>query len=193
MKIPFYKLATFLLIISFSTLANGAAYIFADIPWESSKAEVTKKLIAKGYVRNTKNSEMNKAGDLLFDGKLAGENAQLFAIFSKNNLVKIVINLKTSDEDAINSYKKMQETLTGKYGPATNDYNYFKEPYFDGDGYEIQAIRHGKGVFFSIWVGEDGSSLGLEITKVLTVKIGYESANWEKEVNKRQQETTSDL
>lgn len=172
-------------------LSSADAFTFADIPWGASKTEVTKKLAAKGY----SNIKIDKDGDLTFEGFLVGNEAVGIAVLANNSLVKVIINLVTPDRKAIGTYEDMKETLTKKYGQPQRTFKRFMNPYYEGDGYEEQAIRLGKGSFSSFW-GEDGKGVEgmmLKITEKLTVVIVYESAAWSQESDKRSAKAASDF
>jgi hypothetical protein len=186
LSVNFSKL--FFLFMCLSLQASAASFNFADISWGSRKSDVVKTLTAKGYSR-TPNATINKNGDLLFEGKLVGENAQILAYFSGDSLAKIKVNLVTKDKDAIAVFRKMKNLLSKKYGVPSNDFEFFQNPYYDGDGYETQAIKLGKATFSSFW----GTSLYLEITEVLTIHIHYESPEWSQEIDDRNRKAASDF
>jgi hypothetical protein len=84
----------------------------------------------------------------------------------------------------------MKAVLVKKYGEPTQDFAFFQRPYFEGDGYEEQAIRLGKGHFSCYWTPPKdskvrGDTLALNLTERLTVKITYESSNWGEEAERR--------
>jgi hypothetical protein len=58
-----------------------------------------------------------------------------------------------------------------------------REP--ESDGFEDQAIRLGKAQFFSLWIREDQTTLGLSISEQLNDVLGYEAADWGVEVKRR--------
>jgi len=177
------------LLLCISMLSSADAFTFADMPWGASKAEVTKKLAAKGYA----NIKTDKDGDLSFEGSLVGNKAIGIALFANNSLVKVVIDLVTQDRKAIGTYEDMKEMLTKKYGQPRSSLKHFMNPYYEGDGYEEQAIRLGKGSFSSLWGKAGVGGMVLEITENLTVEITYESAAWPQESDKRRAKAASDF
>jgi hypothetical protein len=167
---------TFILFIS--AVAQAKQPTFANISWGIDQAELRKHLTSNGFTP----SNVDKDGDLKFKGELLGYDAVGFAFLGSGKLVKIQLLIATPDNKAISSYKDLKETLIKKYGLPTSTYQYFKRPYYDGDGYEEQAIRLGKGIFASFW----DSSLSVSITEKLAVNLSYESASWSAEVDRRQ-------
>lgn len=120
------KFILFITMVGWSAFVRADAFVFADIAWGSNKSEVTKALKARGYAENTKLANTLKNGDLLFNGNLAGETAQIYAIFTGDSLMKIVVNLPTADEDAITTYRKMKDALSRKYESPNDTYEYFR-------------------------------------------------------------------
>lgn len=192
MQANFITIPLCFFILCFSTLVSAAPFVFADVPWGAGKSDVVKALTAKGYIR-TSNTAIDKNGDLLFEGKLVGEKAQIVALFSGDILAKIKVNLMTADKDAIAVFKRMKNVLSEKYGAPSKDFEFFQNPYYDGDGYETQAIRLGKGHFTSVWEDGGKESLLLEITEALTVHVNYESAEWSQEAGNRNRKAASDF
>ena len=169
-----FILLFFLLFISSASMAESP--IFADIQWGTSKEEVRKQLTVKGFSPGA----LDKDGDFKFKGSLLGYNMQGLALFSDNKVVKIIVRIITPDNKAIDTYRSMKGILTDKYGKPEEDFNFFKKPYYEGDGYEEQAIRLGKATFASFWPG-----IMLEINEMLTVQVIYESDAWKAELKKR--------
>jgi len=174
-------LLTFL--ICLSSLVKAEQPTFADIRWGASHDEVRKQLISKGFSPGA----LDKDGDFKFEGSLVGHKAQGLALFGDRKVAKVIVRIITPDHKAIETYRSMKEVLTKKYGKPSSDYEFFKKPYYDGDGFEAQAIKLGKATFSSFW----GSALNLEIHESLTVQLNYESDVWEKEYEKRKARSNS--
>lgn len=165
------------------------AYRFANIPWGSDGETVKKMMIAQGLMFVKVDSD----GDYAFQGTLAQYPAYAWGMMARGKLVKIAVRLATPDNKAREEYKQMKELLIAKYGSPAGSYEYFDSPYETGDGYEDQAIRLGKGHFFTMWstvTGTDTSSLGLEINERLVVVISYESPQWNAEADRRKAAAT---
>lgn len=77
-----------------------------------------------------------------------------------------------------NTYDAFKESLTEKYGKPTNTFEFFSNPYYEGDGYELSALRQEKAHFLSSFDAE-GGIVGLEMKYAAgkyIVSIGYEDA-----------------
>lgn len=156
---------------------------FADIPWGSSQQEVTKKFKSLGF----KAGPPDKDNDIRYDGgTLIGTKAIAFAFFSDAKLAKITIALLPQNHKSISTYEEMKEILIKKYGPPDVNFEEFQSPYYKGDGYEEQAIRLGKGTFFSSWK----SRVAVTINENLAVAIMYESPSWPQESDRRKSDHT---
>jgi hypothetical protein len=165
---------------------SAGQFVFADIPWRSNVATVTRLLTARGFEPNAP----DKDGDIMFRGQLMGHKIIGLALFTSNGLQKITVTLVTPDNRARPVYRDLRKTLIDKYGPSSKSYEFFQRPYYDGDGYEDQAIRLGKGHFASVWQ-KQGQVLGLSITERLTVRIAYEGPQWGEAVDQRRSKERS--
>lgn len=75
-------------------------------------------------------------------------------------------------------WKQFKQLLSQKYGTPNNDFYYFKRPYYDGDGFELQAIRLGKGTAATYWNRPTGDGENIiivcEVTPIMSLKVGYQ-------------------
>jgi hypothetical protein len=167
----------------------GPFYRFADVPWAARAETVREAMVKQGFqfAKNTEN------GDLLFDGRLFNQTTQVAAVMSKNgDLVKWVVMLLTPDNHAIDTYRDLREGLIKTYGPPHDDFEFYQTPYRKSDGYEVTAIKVGKGHLASYWSKDsDGSMLSIEVTEALNVYVGYESAAFHDENARRKAQQTS--
>lgn len=171
------------LLLSASLSAYAEAPTFADIRWGASKDDVRKQLVSKGFTPGV----VDKDGDFKFEGALIGYKTQGLAFFANDKIVKVLVRIITPDKEVISTYRSMKDVLSKKYGSPDNEYEFFKKPYYAGDGYEEQALRLGKATFASVW----GKSLMLQIHETLTVQVVYESDAWSEEGDKRKARSTS--
>lgn len=163
------------LVIWLPTLSAAERPTFADCAWGSNRQSVNAQLRASGF-----SSKQDEDGDVRFEGNLLGHKTVGIAFFSHEGLAKVIVRLATPDKDALGVYRRMQETLKRKYGQPQNTFRIFRSPYHDGDGYEEQAIRLGKGTLATFWDG-----LYMEVTDKLTVDISYEGPGWVAEMDRR--------
>ena len=50
----------------------------------------------------------------------------------------------------------MVELFTKKYGEPKDHFEFFSSPYYEGDGYELQALRKEKCNYISFWTLDKG-------------------------------------
>ena len=141
-----------------------------------TEKEVISKLTSKGFKLINAVSKTQKK----YKGKLSNEDDVEITIVStpKTKLVwKLVITKYayswSSAKSTFNNYKAK---LVNKYGDSTLDYHYFSTPYFEGDGYEMQALLNDKCTWSSSW---DSPVIRIEINSykydVATIRIHYEN------------------
>jgi hypothetical protein len=150
---------------------SAQGIVFGGMNWGTPVDSVRRVLASKGFVLAKKDDE-----DLRYTGTSLGHQAILWAYIDRGHLVKVTVALLTPDRSAREVYQEMKSSLSEKYGVPVAVLDEFKSPYFDGDGYEDQAIRLGKAQFETIWskpmLGGD-SLLAIEITPALSVRISY--------------------
>jgi len=123
---------------------------FLGIKFGSTAAQVTEALKAKGGVINPRKTNDK---ELTFDNiTLAGRKA--VAVFIKlvnNQAYEAQFVFKPEVENkTIEYYNALVADITGTYGTGKSLKN-FKQPYTDGDGYEITALKAGSADYSTVW------------------------------------------
>ena len=75
-------------------------------------------------------------------------------------------------------YDEIKGRIGNKYHKADKEFEYYEDPYFKGDGYEIQAISNGLGNIASYWFfkeKENKNILSLSITTNIEIEILFEN------------------
>jgi hypothetical protein len=160
-------------------------YQFANIPWGSPDSVVTAKLSDAGFAF----TEKDKDGDLWYEGILKGEKTDVIAFMTPaRQVVYIVLNLETPDEDAIPMFRKIRDgVLTTRYGAPAMNTDTIQSSGDPADSVQEQAIRDGDGTLVAIWGDPDADDyLGIMITDKLTVRIEYCSPLWTSENARRE-------
>lgn len=180
MKKLIFILSFFVCISAYSQSFNGVA-ISGDV--ENTIAEL--KLKGFKFVKKS-----NVAYEM--EGKLALENVELYVYATPitNQTAKIVIYFpeRNSFHKLKEDYERYLDILTTKYGNPTKKYFLFVSPYYEGDGYELQAIKNDKGIVASMWLSINNLSLSVSISEYSQLKLTYENdKNMEKlqDENKR--------
>lgn len=174
---------TWLLLASTHAFSQGSSgFVFASIPWLSDERAVMEKMQAAGFEFQKRDED----GDLVFRGVVLGTKSVAYAFLGSKRLVKVQVVMATPDSEARRTYDEMRQVLIEKYGKPEKTYAFFMTPYYEGDGFENQAIRVGKGRFASFWnKAADGSSLAIYISERLAVSVEYESPQYGVELKRR--------
>ena len=124
---------------------------FQGVNWGDSVAVARKKMSARKEFKFAP-SMSNSTLSFYTGGKLGGEDISLIGFgFSNEGFFKATTFFEPSQGGALQQYKNVQALLKRKYGEPVENERKFMSPYYEGDGYEEQAIRAGKGLIFSIW------------------------------------------
>lgn len=73
------------------------------------------------------------------------------------------------------TYDKFVNLFVDKYGDYSGYLEKFKDPYYEGDGYEMTALSQEKVDWFTYWNNQPNLYLSVEISKFKQVKIVYEN------------------
>ena len=145
---------------------------FKGIPLNGTLSSFIQKMKVKGY--KTIYTEDNA---VIMEGEFIGKSASIAILASpKSKIVwKVGINFKkeTSWSSLKSEYYKIKESYIKKYGKPLQSFERFFKPYYEGDGYELQALKLDKCTYESyfetpegmIFVGMDSSGC---------ISIGYE-------------------
>ncbi len=155
---------------------------FWGIKWGTSAAQMKKEMLQKqGVTLDAKNS---KDGSMFFDNGKWGAFRVVFSIFQYGergvHTAKALLS-PTVEAKVIDLYDDVVSSLTEKYGDPKNEIKDFKPPYRDGDGYETQAIKYGKGTYSTYWgipsAKGDEDAIVVEITEGLEVRVTYQNTD----------------
>jgi hypothetical protein len=166
-KIILGFLLSILTILSYSQSFDG-------VKIEGNRYKVVHRFINKGY---TLKKHMDNVS--ILTGRVMGYPVELY-IFSTpitKTTWKIDVYLpkQTNWFDIKNSYNELFTTFVDKYGEPSSSYNFFEDPYYEGDGYEISAVMLDKCHFSAYWNQLPASNLAVSIVKFMQVCITYEN------------------
>jgi hypothetical protein len=148
---------------------------FLGIKFGSSAAQVTEALKAKGAVVNANPTDQSVG---FSNGSLGGrKTSALFVHFVNDQVYEAEFVFKPELEDkTIEYYNNLVTNVNDAYGPG-KPHKEFKQPYSDGDGYEITAIKTGNATYYTGWVDGNNNTVEISITtnaeKSLRVRIFY--------------------
>lgn len=157
---------------------------FMGIPVDGPASAFVTKLKAKGFT-------LDKSDDkaYLMSGSFTGKDVELFVFFSPKTKVacKVVVYYpkRTSWYSIKGEYNNLKESYEKKYH-LRNSFSFFSDPYYEGDGYEMQAVRNEKCNYISFF-DAPGGGIVVEISEFEQVKVAYEDdANMEKSRKERE-------
>jgi hypothetical protein len=157
---------------------------FLDIKWGESKESAKQKYSKREGVKLDKKYSNDKM--LIFDGgKFGGEKIGFVKlIFFQNKFHTAIIYFeKPLESKTIEKYRDIKEMLITKYGNPENDFEFFKDPYYNEQyGMETTIIKMGKGVFSSYWdfpslENGEKNTISLRIDEELDIKLTYQNGS----------------
>jgi hypothetical protein len=160
------------LAILFSTATFGQTFdgvsISGDLPTAISKYK------AKGYTLVNTFPQGVK-----LKGRVASREIELFIFVTPKTkkIFKMAVYLteETSWFSLRQTYIDMLNSFKNKYGEPDDDEAKFINPYYLGDGYELQAVELEKIDYHAYWFRRDNLTVGIEISKYKQVKLIYEN------------------
>jgi hypothetical protein len=131
-------------------------------------------MLRKNVKLDTKYSKKDK---LFYNNVKVGSKTADFItlLFVDNKLFDVTIYYDVTNGRIQETYDLLKETIDNKYAYVA-PYRNFDKPYFDGDGYEMQAIKLGKGSISTYW-GLKNGTISLVIEQSLEISIGYQEIN----------------
>lgn len=176
-------LALFLLISMLSMAQNQESLetveqhlTFKGIPIDGTLQDVVSKLESKNFI-------LKKQYDTVavMEGTFANEgcNILLSTTPKSKKVYTILVMFKESDSwySLKSDYNELKEQLKQKYKVKPDVTETFYDPYYEGDGYELQALRKSKGFYISTFKlenGEIGLYIASEVRLQYTDKINSE-------------------
>ena len=114
---------------------------------------------------------------MIMAGKFIGRECKLFILSTaKTKTVwKVVVYFnKTNDWITLRSdYTALKELINDRYGKPFKTVESFSDPYQEGDGRELQALKKNKCIYDTFWKTREGV-VKLSITSFCQIAIGYE-------------------
>lgn len=169
-KITTLFLAFLVIIFSFTAPAQSGHMKFKNIELDGSLTDFVAKLEKQGFTVLTKIEE-----GAALKGTFAGKDVTvLIPCKAGETIWRIGVDFEKENvwSDLKYSYNHYKELLTTKYGKGES-FEFFRTPYYDGDGYEISAVRNEKCVYSTFFKTPEGV-ITLEIDKSCCIRISYE-------------------
>lgn len=145
---------------------------FKGVPMDCDLTTFISKLNAIGYT-----STIVQDDSAALEGDFAGKSDCTILVLGTAQTkqvwkVAVIFPEKSSWYSLKNEYRNMIESYTAKYGkPET--YEYFLDPYYEGDGYELQAVKYKKCIYSAYFTASTGS-INVYIDDTCCVMVTYE-------------------
>ncbi len=144
---------------------------FKGIPINGTIANFVNELSKQDYIIT------NTAIDsITLKGTFVGELSRIVVEAGRagNLLYKVTVYLPPRDNwmSLTKRYDEILKEMTIKYRKSTPFY-YFFEPYYNGDGKEMEALSRGKITFTDFWTNNSGGEI-LSIIESKEISIEYE-------------------
>ena len=148
---------------------------FKGVPIDGNVRSFVEKMKNKGFG----NEIILDNGITVLEGTFVGKSATVFVVSTpETNTVWKVAAIIFKDDDLSWSslksyYKDFVELYEKKYGKPSSHFEFFTDPYYEGDGYELQALRRDKCTYQTFFETEVGL-VSIEITKKGSICFSYE-------------------
>jgi hypothetical protein len=156
-----------LIITSFASYSQE----FLVIKVDGTKESVIAKYKAKGFKISIPPSDNAVTMDGIVDNSKVEVLIVSTPITHKVWQIQVYLEKDYSWGNIKKRYEKYLALLTEKYGTPNDSFSFFKDPYYEGDGYEMFAIRTDKVVYSAFW-----ENVSLSITEWQQVCIKYENS-----------------
>lgn len=162
----------FFIFFSLCLYAQSEHLTFKEIPINGKLSDFVEKLKKDGFY------DLDLKGfQATMKGKFVGKECDIIITSTpKSNIVwkvSVYLPVDTNWYSIKSSYKTFIEQYKLKYGQPTKSYDFFSDPYYEGDGYEMQALRKEKCHYLSYWKTNLGS-IEASISKYQQLKFTYE-------------------
>jgi hypothetical protein len=168
------KLLFSLVFSLFTVFSYGQTFNGIDI--DGNINDFVSKMKQKGYVFE----KYTEGGGAILKGIVSGNSVEFWvSVTPKSKIVwKLSIYFPESNSwySLKSDYTNYKTTLTEKYGEPSSHYEFFTNPYYEGDGYEMTAVSVEKATFASYWINKTSNyAIGVQITKFSQLRISYEN------------------
>ena len=166
------KLALLFVAMLMSTTFFAQEHLdFRGVPLDGHIDDFVTKMEKLGYRLDEKTDNI-----ATMSGKFTSRDVELYVFSSPKTktVCKVVMYFNKDSWSSLKSdYFEYKRLYTQKYGKPSSSYEFFSDPYYEGDGYELQALRKEKCHYLSIYKLETGS-IAVQISEYEQLKLVYE-------------------
>ncbi len=159
-------------LVGLFAMAQTEHMTFKGVPIDGKLEIFISKLVKQGFT-----VEYQTDNGAILEGEFAGKsNCSVIVVTTQISKIvwKVAVQFpkKSSWYSLKDEYQTFKTSYTNKYGKPKS-YEFFSKPYYEGDGYELQALRNKKCSYISFFATEQGSIV-LELNSDEEVQVGYE-------------------
>ena len=151
---------------------------FRGIPIDGNLTNFVSKMKSIGYTVEAEDGNV-----VLMKGKFTNRDATLLVCSSVKShtvwKVCVLFDEASSWNSLKSDYLEYKELFTKKYGKSSDCYEIFLDPYYEGDGYELQALRNEKCYYVTFFENSIGY-VSVEMKK--SERLGF---NYEDKINSK--------
>lgn len=148
-----------------------------------SKEDVIIKMKSKGYSLKPEKKDYLSFNNVKFG---AFENCIVAFYFINNKFYQgLVLVAPSLEAKVLDLYKDINNELSKKYGKG-EAINKFQEPYKEGDGQEVSAIKLDKATYYTFWTTDAIGTIRTTVSPALFVIITYQDKNLIEQVKSEQ-------
>lgn len=118
------------------------------------------------------------SGGAQMKGKFTGKDVELYISVTPVSKNVRSVNVYFPEDKSWSSikydYNKLKDSYKQKY-ILEKEYEFFEDPYYEGDGYEMQAVRNDKCHYATFFSSETGGIM-LDISKYEQLHVLYEDS-----------------
>lgn len=107
-------------------------------------------------------------------GKKDGMLLECYLFKNKSGKIRSIscyLPVKYTYESLLSQFNEYKESLTSKYGQPITDVYKFEDPYYLGDGFELQALKNHKLKLYTLYNGGNNSTIVLSVYTTAQVCI----------------------
>lgn len=164
----------FLFVVANLSFAQTGHLTFKGIPIDGHINSFIEKMETKGFEKK----EINKTGNIaIMTGSFVGKSCAIIVLATEKTFTVSKVIAITSEYISWTSlkfdYKRFKDLYVTKYGTPSNKYEFFAEPYYEGDGYELQALKKEK-CFYASFFGTEEGNIAVMLSSDAKIKFVYE-------------------
>lgn len=185
---------TICFLMAISSFAQESQHLeFKGVPLDGKLSDFISKLEKKSFVLK----EYARDYVAVMKGNFAGDYVTIYVLATPKSKIVWKVAVNYNDQESWSSLKSdyydMKGLFTKKYGEPNKHYEFFSKPYYEGDGYELQALRKEKCRYISFYDLPVGGVV-VEISQFGHIQIGYEdNINYELKKKEEESEALDDI